>query len=89
MRTIQIRAAKPTHVDGMKPRATLVIDQAHPSAEPLDGVAMQADAELVVDVLFATLPGGTLDRVVAELLRRKATDLTVTYPRPRRGWTEV
>lgn len=82
MRTIQIRAAEPTHADGVKPRATIVIDQAHPSAERLDGVAMQAEAELVADVLLATLPGGTLDRVVAELLRRKASGLVVAHRAP-------
>lgn len=82
MRTIQIRAAEPTHHDGVKPRATIIIEQAHPDAERLDAVAMQADAELVADVLFATLPGGTLDRVVAELLRRRACGLVVAHRAP-------
>jgi hypothetical protein len=89
MRTIQIRAAEPTHPEGVTPRATLVIDQAPPSAERLDPVAMQADAELVADVLLATLPGGTLDRVVAQLLRHRASQLTVTLPRPRFGLPEA
>lgn len=79
MRTIQIRAAEPTHADGMKPRATLIIDQAHPTAERLDAVAMQAEAELVADVLLATLPGGTLDRLVVELLRRGASGLVIAH----------
>ena len=89
MRTIQVRAAEPTHADGVKPRATLVIEQAHPNAERLDAVAMQADADLVVDVLLATLPGGTLDRVVAQLLRHRASQLTVTLPRLRFGSREA
>lgn len=82
MRTIQIRAAEPTHHDGMKPRATIIIDQAHPDAERLDGVAMQAEAEILVDALLASLPGGTLDRVVAELLRRRASGLVVAHRAP-------
>lgn len=89
MRTIQIRAAEPTHADGVKPRATIVIDQPHPSTERLDAVAMQAEAEILVDALYAVLPVGTLDRVLAELLRREASSITTAHTKPRRGWTEV
>ena len=33
----------------------------------------QEDASTLADVLCDTLPGGTLDRLIAELLTRKAT----------------
>jgi hypothetical protein len=35
--------------------------------------AFESQALLLADVLWETLPGGTLDRLVAELLKRKAT----------------
>lgn len=89
MRTIQIRAAAPCHENGVVPRLTIVLEQPAPNAERLDEVAMQAEAEILVDALYAALPVGTLDRVLAELLRREASSITTAHTKPRRGWTEV
>jgi len=38
---------------------------------------MQQDAEDIVVALVSTLPGGTFDRVLAEMLRRKLSSLVV------------
>jgi hypothetical protein len=37
----------------------------------------ESQALLLADALCETLPGGTLDRLVAELLKRKATSFNV------------
>lgn len=39
--------------------------------------SFEEDARRIVDALEASLPGGTLDRLLAELLRRKASLLVV------------
>lgn len=41
----------------------------------------EADAQRIADALHAALPGGTLDRLTAELMRRAATRLVVTHRR--------
>ena len=38
------------------------------------------DAVKIADVLVGSLPGSTLDLLVAELLKRKASQLRVSYP---------
>lgn len=39
----------------------------------------QEQAVLLVDALQSALPGGTLDRVLCELLKRKASHFRVAY----------
>lgn len=39
----------------------------------------QADACAIVDLLYETLPGGTIDQVLAELCQRKASLLRVRF----------
>lgn len=46
----------------------------------------ERDARKIAAVLFATLPGGTVDCLLAELMRRKRSQLIVAYGQlPTRG----
>lgn len=42
-------------------------------------------AKLVSDALFASLPGGTMDEMIAELMRRRASILSVPFTEVERG----
>lgn len=62
----------------------IFVDQPIPSAELREGDFVknheqffQKQALLIVDALQASLPGGTLDRVQAELCRRRAVNWVV------------
>lgn len=58
---------------------TILIEQEIPEPGTLaEGRAVyEEDGRKLADVLAATLPGGTLDALTVELLRRKATSLVV------------
>jgi hypothetical protein len=61
--------------DDPVPSATINIDmQLLPDSTP--GVFEQ-DAAALVDLLWDTLPGGTIDQVLVELMRRRASVLRV------------
>lgn len=45
----------------------------------VSGERFDQQAKAIVDALFASLPGGTLDRVLVEMLRRTASHLVVSY----------
>lgn len=38
-----------------------------------------AAAEVLCHALYASLPGGTMDRLLGEMLKRKASDFVVTF----------
>ena len=42
-------------------------------------LAHEHDAAVIAKALRDTLPGGTFDRLIGELLRMKASDLVVSY----------
>lgn len=48
----------------------------------------QQEAENIVDALEQSLPGGLLDRVAAEMMKRKASDLIVPTLRVTQGVRE-
>lgn len=60
--------------------ATIVIKQPFPHFETLQAgeIQHQRNAEKLADILCRTLPGGTLNRLTAELLKRAAGALVVT-----------
>ena len=74
-----------THVDVCKadPIADEVIEDCHihitQSLVHGGASVKKHDAEQLADALYASLPGGTLDLLVVELLRRKASQLRVAY----------
>lgn len=39
----------------------------------------QSAAEVLCDALYDCLPGGTMDRLLCEMLKRKASDFVVTF----------
>lgn len=83
--TVTVHAAQPIR-DEPAPAGRIVIATTLP---PFDGgdwrdrtVALYAaDAKAIVDVLLDTLPGGTVDQVLAELLLRKASLFRVPFGR--------
>lgn len=70
-RTVQAKPTEPFILDGHAE-----IDSANRSLDAMR-VIFQDEAILVVDALVSHLPGGTLDQVLIELLRRKASLWTV------------
>lgn len=81
MKTVNVLKAAPT-CDEVE-SVTIVIDQVFPDicGTPcsLSEVAFVHDdnAERVVDALCAALPGGTLDRVLAQLFARRSSLLSI------------
>lgn len=61
---------------------TLIIEEPIPSMKTLvaQDAIQQANAEIVADALCSSLPGGTLNRLTAELLLRAAGSLVVLRP---------
>lgn len=73
------------------PPRSIVIGAALPERDPNGRDLMQEDADLIADVLIGTLPGGTIDRLLAALLIRRGTMLRVPHPgrpdqRSRQAW---
>lgn len=58
---------------------TIVIDEELPEQKTIEDneAIFQKEAFTLADALLKSLPGGTIDRLVAELLRRKATSFVV------------
>lgn len=94
MKTINIHKYSPI-ADAEAESVTIVIDTAVPDL-PAGGdweqharTYFEEQAATLADALFETLPGGTLDRLLAEFLRRKAALFVVPSWRavdvPRQG----
>lgn len=59
----------------------LTAQQPFPSVSPEEGDRIHAqDAQAVVSGLLASLPGGTLDRILVLLLQRQTSRLRVRWP---------
>lgn len=94
MRTIRINKYSPI-ADAGAESVTIVIDTAVPDLliggdwEQHARTYFEEQAATLADALFETLPGGTLDRLLAEFLRRKASMFVVPSWRavdvPKRG----
>jgi hypothetical protein len=65
--------------------AAIHIDKVMPPyLDPTEGRDLFAsDAEQIAEVLFAHLPGGTQDELIAALLRRRASLFRVRFPEVR------
>jgi hypothetical protein len=61
------------------PEITIIIIDEFPQTESLKYSAdiFELEAQNLSDILCRSLPGGTLDRLIAELLKRKASSLVV------------
>ncbi len=66
---------------------TIIFDREFPNPISLDdAMKLHGDAaDRLADVLCNTLPGGTLDRLIAKLLERKASALIVPLFKPKGG----
>lgn len=84
VRTLAIHHAQPIGTQAIVP-TTIVIGSAFPDNLSMeDGRALHARQALeLAEALDATLPGGTLDRVVAEMVARHASLLRVPHARPK------
>ena len=71
------KAQSPTYPD--TPDLLIEATQEIDSCESLAELASlcQENAEQIADALCASLPGGTLDRLLAELLKRKASHFVI------------
>lgn len=59
----------------------IYIDEEIPASEPAALAAtFEADAIRLVDALLDALPGGTVDQLLCELLRRRACLFRVRFP---------
>ena len=74
--TIKVHRAQPIRDEDTFGVIYIDRDQ-KPYADPREYHA--TDATAMVDVLLATLPGATVDLVLAELMRRKSSRLIVSY----------
>lgn len=79
MRTLSIHRAQGHALtpDGPKP-VTIIIEAQIPDDHGPD--IWTNDAIAIAKTLRATLPGGTWDRLVAEMLRLHASNLIITRP---------
>lgn len=85
MRTVEIHRARA--LPG-KPTEPVTIRIVEPFPRDLPGEKAVDDchrfnAESLAEALVATLPVGTLDHLIAELMRRRARSLTIAMPGAR------
>lgn len=77
MKTIYAFKAQP--VGSSTPEAlTVIIKDELPATEKAEQ-SMEYDARRIASALWNSLPGGTVDRLCAELLRRQASRLHVAH----------
>lgn len=64
---------------------TLHIDETLPDPDTIDegNTRMQLDADKIVEALYNSLPGGTFDRVLVGMLKKRAAHLHVPFGGPR------
>lgn len=81
MTTVSVFKAQQTVSDEPVPTLELVAYESAPSFETLEEAAAtyEKDAKTIANVLFASLPGGTIDRLLVEMLTRKASHFRVPY----------
>ena len=67
--------------DGEIPSVTINLDIPFPKHSTTESAIMthEINAVALAEILYRTLPGGTLDRLTAILLRKKATNLVVPF----------
>jgi len=77
---LQLHRAQPIGSQ-ILPVVTVTIETAVPEKNTLEAARALylADALCLVDALYASLPGGTIDAVLYVLLERKASLLSIAY----------
>ncbi len=77
---ILVHKAQPTG-DRQIPKLTLIAEEDVPEpARAIDSIDLfESDAESIADALIATLPGGTLDRLVVKLLQHQVSLFVVPH----------
>lgn len=81
MKTIALFKAQPArdHIES----TTVVFDEEFPELPAGEHEkAFEAQAKLLMRALVTVLPGGTIDRLLVELLRHRASQLVVPQPGP-------
>lgn len=73
---VRVHRAKPTLPDDDIPDLTIFVNKEIP--EHADEMRLKLDAEKIVAALFRCLPGGTIDHMLADMMRRRATQLHVS-----------
>ena len=85
VRAVSVYKAQPTNPHQPTPSLAITAQEEMPRLEHLDqyierGQAIfRTDAKVIVDALYESLPGGTLDQVLRLLLERKASQLVVRF----------
>ena len=80
--TLTVHKAEAVHPGAPVHSATITIDADQPTGRtPREAAELhQRDADALATVLWATLPGATLDALLAEMLARRASLLRVPMP---------
>lgn len=73
---IRVHKAQPVLPDDDIPDLTILANKEIP--EHADEMRLKLDAEKIVAALFRCLPGGTIDHMLADMMRRRATQLHVS-----------
>jgi hypothetical protein len=78
---VSLFKAQDTVRDQPVPSLEIVAYHAIPDSPTLEAAAeaFQADAKQVVTAMLASLPGGTVDQILVELLRAKASHFVVPH----------
>lgn len=77
---VQVHKASPLRLADKRESVSLEIHKHIPTdlgSKELTAL-YDADAQRIVDALWSTLPGGTIDRLIARLLMRAASQLQVS-----------
>ena len=84
MKTFKVEAAQPIGTDDPSEAHILIArDTWRATYSTVELLAkFDNDAHVLAEALFGSLPGGTLDRLLAIMLKRKASSLVVSYPDP-------
>lgn len=84
MKTIRLYKAQPISGNNFAHSVTLVFDEEIPTSPTLQEAQKlhQQQAEKLAEVLFKTLAGGTVDALLVEMLKRKASLFIIPHPDP-------
>jgi hypothetical protein len=79
--SISVAKAEPSVTGEPTRKGTIVINEKVPDFASLSEAAdyYEEQAQMIERVLYGTLPGGTYDRLLGALLRRKASHFRVAH----------
>ena len=86
MSVVGVHKAQGYSVDHHVPDLSIVAEHELPDFESVNArhEAMDYDAKIIVDALLESLPGGTVDRVLIELLKAKISHFVIPFGRDQR-----